>query len=128
MSNEGDTSQASIQALNQKFWQTFQKKSLSQTVFAIAYMQHDDYDPHAFQELLPVLTAHQARVMNRSIPGRHNDDSPTIASWFVNFYNIILEDKFGEFNMLKNKTFKVTWNYISQTTFMYGSKSIIFKW
>jgi hypothetical protein len=31
-------------------------------------MQHDDYDPHAFQELLPVLTAHQARVMNRSIP------------------------------------------------------------
>ena len=48
-------------------------------------MQHDDYDPHAFQELLPVLTAHQARVMNRSIPGRHNDDSPTIASWFVNF-------------------------------------------
>lgn len=33
--------------------------------------------------------------MNRSIPGRHNDDSPTIASWFVNFYNIILEDKFG---------------------------------
>ncbi|WP_370882799.1 accessory Sec system protein Asp2, partial [Staphylococcus aureus] len=25
--------------------------------------------------------------------GRHNDDSPTIASWFVNFYNIILEDK-----------------------------------
>lgn len=95
VSNEGDTSQASIQALNQKFWQTFQKKSLSQTVFAIAYMQHDDYDPHAFQELLPVLTAHQARVMNRSIPGRHNDDSPTIASWFVNFYNIILEDKFG---------------------------------
>lgn len=24
--------------------------------------------------------------------------------------------------MLKNKTFKVTWDYISQTTFMYGSK------
>ncbi|MCD2486615.1 accessory Sec system protein Asp2, partial [Staphylococcus aureus] len=27
VSNEGDTSQGSIQALNQKFWQTFQKKS-----------------------------------------------------------------------------------------------------
>lgn len=47
-------------------------------------MQHDDYDA-CISELLPVLTAHQARVMNRSIPGRHNDDSPTIASWFVNF-------------------------------------------
>ena len=57
-------------------------------------MQHDDYDPHAFQELLPVLTAHQARVMNRSIPGRHNDDSPTIASWFVNFTTLFW-NKFG---------------------------------
>ena len=85
-------------------------------------MQHDDYDPHAFQELLPVLTAHQARVMNRSIPGRHNDDSPTIASWFVNFTTLFWKTSLGEFNMLKNKTFKVTWNYISQTTFMYGSK------
>ncbi len=92
--------------IKSKILANISKKSLSQTVFAIAYMQHDDYDPHAFQELLPVLTAHQARVMNRSIPGRHNDDSPTIASWFVNFYNIILEDSLGEFNMLKNKTLK----------------------
>lgn len=101
VSNEGDTSRASVQALNQKFWQTFQKKSLSNTIFAIAYMQHDDYDPHAFQDLLPILTEHQARVMSRSIPGRHNDDSPTIANWFVNFYNIILEDKFGRGQYVK---------------------------
>ncbi len=58
-------------------------------------MHHDDKEPHAIQEKHTVMTAHQAREMNRSIPGRHNDDSPTIASWFVNFYNIILEDKFG---------------------------------
>ncbi len=103
MANEGDTSQASIQALNHKVWQTFQKKSLSQTFFAIAYMQHDDYYPHAFQELLPVLTAHQSRVMYRSIPGRLNDESPTISSWFVNFYNIILEEKFGCIQIVENK-------------------------
>ena len=70
-------------------------------------MQHDDYDPHAFQELLPVLTAHQARVMNRSIPGRHNDDSPTIASWFVNFTTLFLKTSLGEFNMLKTKHLKL---------------------
>ena len=70
-------------------------------------MQHDDYDPHAFQELLPVLTAHQARVMNRSIPGRHNDDSPTIASWFVNFTTLFWKTSLGEFNMLKTKHLKL---------------------
>ena len=31
-------------------------------------------------------------------------------------------DKFGRVQHAENKTFKVTWNYISQTTFMYGSK------
>lgn len=70
-------------------------------------MQHDDYDPHAFQELLPVLTAHQARVMNCSIPGRHNDDSPTIASWFVNFTTLFWKTSLGEFNMLKTKHLKL---------------------
>ena len=33
-----------------------------------------------------------------------------------------MEDKFGRVQHAENKTFKVTWNYISQTTFMYGSK------
>ncbi|MGL3974545.1 accessory Sec system protein Asp3, partial [Staphylococcus aureus] len=38
------------------------------------------------------------------------------------FTTLFWKTSLGEFNMLKNKTFKVTWNYISQTTFMYGSK------
>ncbi|MDG5419140.1 accessory Sec system protein Asp3, partial [Staphylococcus aureus] len=37
------------------------------------------------------------------------------------FTTLFWKTSLGEFNMLKNKTFKVTWNYISQTTFMYGS-------
>ena len=35
------------------------------TTFAIAYMEHDDYDKYAFQDLLPVLTKQHARVISK---------------------------------------------------------------
>ena len=58
-------------------------------------MEDDDYDIEAFNMLLPLLSRQHVRVMSRSIPGRHNDDSATITNWFVNFYNMILESRFG---------------------------------
>lgn len=93
--NEGDLSPAAIQRLNEKFWHQYENKDLSKTTFAISYMIHDDYDKHAFDMLLPILSRQHARVIQRGVPGRHNDDSPTITSWFVNFYNMILEQQFG---------------------------------
>ena len=47
-----------IKILNQ-----IHNSQLTQTTFAIAYMEHDDYDINAFHELLPVLTKQYARVM-----------------------------------------------------------------
>ncbi|UXR74072.1 accessory Sec system protein Asp2 [Staphylococcus sp. IVB6238] len=93
--NEGDLSEAAIQRLNDKFWRCFNQADFSQTTFAISYMMHDDYDKEAFNMLLPILSSQHARVMQRGVPGRHNDDSPTITSWFVNFYHLILESQFG---------------------------------
>lgn len=93
--NEGDLTSAAIERLNQKFWKVFEQADSSQTTFALSYMIHDDYDPHAFEMLLPILSRQHARVMQRGVPGRHNDDSPTITSWFINFYNMILEQQFG---------------------------------
>lgn len=95
MKNEGDLTQSDINKLNRKFWDVMQQATLTDTTFAIAYMKHDDYDTKAFEELLPLLSSQQARVMSRAVPGRHNDDSPTITSWFLNFYHIILEGRFG---------------------------------
>lgn len=95
LKNESGLKQEDIDRLNQKFWQKIEAADFSNTTFAISYMQHDDYDMHAFDLLLPILTRQHARVMSRGVPGRHNDDSPTITSWFVNFYNIILESRFG---------------------------------
>nr|WP_263314633.1 accessory Sec system protein Asp2 [Mammaliicoccus sp. Marseille-Q6498] len=93
--NEHDIKKLNIDNLNNKFWNVMENARLCDTTFAIAYMENDDYDPDAFEDLLPVLTKHKARVMSRGVPGRHNDDSRTIGSWFVNFYYIILESKFG---------------------------------
>lgn len=95
LENEGDLSQTSIDNLNQTFWKQMTHADVSQTTFGIAYMEHDDYDPNAYEDLLPYLTAQQARVMTRSVPGRHNDDSATITNWFVNFYQLILASDYG---------------------------------
>lgn len=93
--NEGGLTSTAIERLNDKFWQTFNQADWSRTTFAISYMAHDDYDKYAFDMLLPILSRQQARVMQRGVAGRHNDDTPTITSWFVNFYHMILESEFG---------------------------------
>lgn len=93
--NEGDLTPEAITRMNEKFWQAFKQADWSKTTFAISYMIHDDYDKHAFDMLLPILSRQQARVMQRGVAGRHNDDTPTITSWFVNFYHMILESQFG---------------------------------
>lgn len=95
MAHEHSMSGKDVKHLNEKFWKVIVNSNMKDTTFAIAYMEHDDYDTHAFKELLPLLSKQQARVMSRAVPGRHNDDSPTITNWFVNFYHIILETKFG---------------------------------
>ncbi|MDC6327257.1 accessory Sec system protein Asp2 [Staphylococcus auricularis] len=95
VANEGGMTEEHIHHLDRKFWDMIETADVQQTTFAIAYMQHDDYDPRAFPELLPILSAQHAKVMSRGVPGRHNDDTPTITSWFVNFYHLILESQFG---------------------------------
>lgn len=95
LANTGGISTADVQHLDTRFWEKLKNSNLTNTTFAIAYMYNDDYDATAFQNLSPVLSQQGSHVMSRGVPGRHNDDSPTITSWFVNFYNIILKDQFG---------------------------------
>lgn len=95
LANERDNAMSNIQRLDTRFWEKLKASHLSHTIFAIAYMHNDDYDTKAFQNVSQVLEKQGAHMMSRGVPGRHNDDSPTITSWFVNFYNIILKDQFG---------------------------------
>lgn len=95
LTNERGLDGDAIERLNQKFWTTLNQNQIDQTLFAISYMEHDDYDLYAFQNLLSVLSRQGARVMSRSAPGRHNDNTPTITSWFSHFYFMIMESQFG---------------------------------
>lgn len=94
LSQTGGYKSDNIKKMNDKFWHVMRESHFQDTNFAIAYMEDDDYDANAFDELLPFLNEKHAKVISRGIPGRHNDDSLTINNWFTNFYKIILESEF----------------------------------
>ena len=87
LANTGGISTSDVQHLD-SFLGKIKNSNLTNTIFAIAYMYNDDYDATAFQNLSPVLSQQGSHVMSRGVPGRHNDDSPTITSWFVNFITL----------------------------------------
>ena len=120
--NQNDITNKDVVQLDNHFWKQIQHSDLSMTTFAIAYMEHDDYDKYAFQDLLPVLTKQHARVISKRIPGRHNDDSATVTHWFINFYHLIMEERFGRVTHAKDRKFEVKWRLVNSSTFMYGTK------
>ncbi|ANZ32366.1 accessory Sec system protein Asp2 [Staphylococcus carnosus] len=95
LKNEHSNEEIAIQHLNDKFWKYMKNNDLTDTTFAISYMEHDDYDPRAHDDLVNYFGKQKVKIISRGIPGRHNDDTPTIANWFTNFYNIMLRNEFG---------------------------------
>lgn len=100
-SSQTNTDLKHIKDLDDKFWNVFSNSHISDTSIAITYMKNDDYDQSAFEDLLPVLSRHHVHLMNKAVPGRHNDDTSTVVNWFMNFYHILLKDHFGRDNHAK---------------------------
>ena len=71
------------------------QQDLAKTNFSIAYMENDDYDPNAFEDLSSHLMTKANRLVSYSLPGRHNDDSLGMLQWFLTRYRQILEHDFG---------------------------------
>ena len=89
LDNEG------VEALNQKFWDKFEKADFSNTTFGVSYMKDEDMDPTAFEDITKVLYSSGERILSKGTSGRHNDDHSTATAWFLNFYRMILENDFG---------------------------------
>ena len=89
LDNEG------VEALNQKFWVKFEKADFSNTTFGLSYMKDEDMDPTAYEDITKSLYYSGAKILSKGTSGRHNDDSYTATTWFVNFYRMILENDFG---------------------------------
>ena len=83
------------QELNQKFWDKFKQADFSQTTFGFSYMKDEDMDPTAYEDVTKALYYSGARILSKGTSGRHNDDSTTATTWFINFYRMILENDFG---------------------------------
>ena len=93
--NYGDMSLKSIDALNHRFWDLFDKTDWSQTKFIVSYMLEDDYDMTAYDRLISHIDDIGVEIIGKGVHGRHNDDTYSIVAWFKNQYEGILKSDFG---------------------------------
>lgn len=98
LQQEGGLSPEDADALNRKFWNLFDSTDLSATNIAISYMQGDDYDVTAYDDILRHLSEKKVRIVGKGIVGRHNDNTREIVKWFQQRYQHILEEDFGRRN------------------------------
>lgn len=91
----GGKNEQAMDTLNDRFWKKFRKADFSQTIFGIAYMKEEDYDPTMYQDIIDTLYFTDAKIISKGISGRHNDDASVTVSWFINYYKMILEQEFG---------------------------------
>lgn len=91
----GDTDEASVQKLNNKFWDKFRNADFKQSKFVVAYMIEDDYDSTAYDKMISNINSSGVQVYGKGIHGRHNDATGPIASWFKSQYEQILEKDFS---------------------------------
>lgn len=62
------------------------------TKILLSYMEQDDYDDQAYYTLLNSQTGKPTTVIARGYQGRHNDDSASIVTWFVNQYRRVIDE------------------------------------
>lgn len=95
LSMEGDIGEDARKRLDQKVWNRFEQADFGNTKFAIAYMQQDDYDPHAYEDILEHLEKKTVPIYGKGLTGRHNDNTEGIVQWFRSQYRKILQEDFG---------------------------------
>ncbi|MDF7668332.1 accessory Sec system protein Asp2 [Lactobacillus sp. ESL0703] len=94
--NEGANDKAAQKRMNDHMWRKLANSCFTNTTFALGYMENDDYDPNAFTELREFLVKRnpQVHLLSKGFPGRHNDDTPSIANWFVRQVGKTLKNKY----------------------------------
>lgn len=91
---EGDIGEEARKRLDQRMWERFDRADFTNTRFAIAYMQQDDYDPHAYEDILEHLEGKKVPIYGKGLTGRHNDNTEGIVQWFRSQYRKILQEDF----------------------------------
>jgi len=82
-----------IEQFNHDFFQAWeQSRSLEKTTILLAHMEDDDYDDKAYYRLLEANKGKDTIIIARGYPGRHNDQSEAITTWFVHQYQRMIAE------------------------------------
>ncbi|MGT2741974.1 accessory Sec system protein Asp2 [Streptococcus plurextorum] len=95
MNNTGGSGKEQVKVLNDKFWSAFKPADFSHTEFAIAYMEHDDYDNRAAYKLVDYFAEKSVHIVTKGYPGRHNDNSRAVNNWLLEQFVQTLKRDFG---------------------------------
>lgn len=90
----GNTDDAAVKQLNEKFWDKFNRAEWNKTKLIVSYMIEDDYDANAYQDMISHLTLDGIQIYGKGMHGRHNDNSGGIISWFISQFEKILREDF----------------------------------
>jgi accessory secretory protein Asp2 len=90
------TDEDHVQQANEYFWKSFAQYDHQKTNFVIAYMENDDYDQKAFEQLTEYLHhyAPNIRIVHKGLVGRHNDATGPLTDWFIRQYRNVLSTNF----------------------------------
>lgn len=91
----GDANDTSIQTLNKRFWDKFDRADWRKSKFVISYMIEDDYDSTAYNTLISHLRSEGVQLYGKGIHGRHNDATGPIVGWFKSQFEKILDEDFS---------------------------------
>ena len=91
----GDTDRTAVKALNDRFWNKFDRADWSRSKFIVSYMIEDDYDATAYQTLIAHLWSGGVQLYGKGIHGRHNDDTGAIVGWVFSQYRKVLNEDFS---------------------------------
>lgn len=90
----GNMKLQTLEEMNDRLWNKFDRTDWGRTKFIIAYMIEDDYDPTAYAVLLSRLQSGGVQLYGKGIHGRHNDNTEAIVQWFSGQFEKILWEDF----------------------------------
>lgn len=94
LTQTGEASSERIEAMNRRMWDKIDSANLKNVRIAISYMQQDDYDMTAYEDLLNHLEKKDVRIYGKGLLGRHNDNTKGVLEWLLSRYRNIMRTDF----------------------------------
>ncbi len=92
----GDTDEAAVKRINEKFWDKFDIADWGKSKFIISYMIEDDFESGVYEGLISHLRPDGVQVYGRGLHGRHADGGEAMVNWFSGQIVKMINQDFSE--------------------------------